>query len=199
MKNIISIDFGKKGAYALFSDSKFVESFFIPIKKTLVSPKKKKIVGQYKNGKPKYKTIKNAKYKYDIDWLEFKTHMLSLISMYNIETVVIESQNGMAGNSARSSSTISKNYGRAYDFLQTLKNTKDLFQIENYINNVVEVNPQKWKRDLNIIGIKDKKERKEKAINLAKELGYEPTRDDDAEAFLIGYWFINYADSTVGS
>ena len=189
--NIVSIDFGIKGAYALFVGSKLKEVFFITTKKIQIEPKKTKIVGQYKNGKSKYKIIKNAKYKTEIDWLSFKKHLIKLIEDNNVEVVVIESQQGMAGNSARSSTTISKNYGKILDFLNTLTTTQDLFKTKNYIKKVIEVSPKKWKNDLNILGIKDKKERKKASIELAKKLGYEAKRDDDAEAFLIGYWFLS--------
>jgi len=188
--NIISIDFGMKGAYALFIGSKIKEVFFIPTKKIQIEPKKKKIVGTYKNGKPKYKIVNNAKYKTEIDWLSFKKHLIKIIKENNIDVVVIERQQGIAGNSARSSTTISKNYGMIFGFLNTLTNTQDLFQTKDYIKNIIEVSPMKWKKDLGILGIKDKKERKNASIKLAKELGYIAKRDDDAEAFLIGYWYI---------
>ena len=189
--NIISIDFGIKGAYAVFVGSKLKDVFFVPTRKIQIEPKKRKIAGSYKNGKPKYKTIKNAKYKTEIDWLSLKKHLIKLIEDNNVDVVVVESQQGMIGNSAKSSTTISKNYGMILNFLNTLTNTKDLFQIKNYIKKVIEVSPRKWKKDLGIFGIKDKKERKKASIELAKKLGYEAKRDDDAEAFLIGYWFLN--------
>ena len=184
MASIVGIDFSVSGAMVLMDKCGVILSQYdIPniTEKTLVSRKRVAKDGYYKNGKQKYKTTKPAKYKIKktFDLLVFSALLESIIEKDKNTLFVIEKQNGRAGNSASSSSTITFNYGQAIGALKIL-NVK-----------YTEVLPARWKKDL---GIQDGKltykEKKIESVKIAMKIfkGETFKRDDHAEAALIAHW-----------
>ncbi len=200
--NVIGVDPGKDGGIAL-PDGSVIS---MPVKKILVKPahkvfardeNRKKIV--YKSGKQKgeFKMITKtpAKYATELDCSEIGE---LLHWHYDSDYVfVIEAAGNSVGNSANTTATTNFNIGKLHA----------LAEYEGY--EIVVVTAGKWKGDLKLtakhLGLskEDLKKGKHKLLctERAEELSGMKFRgpsggikDGQAEAWLIKYWYENYAN-----
>jgi len=172
-KVIIGWDVGTTGSICFLYENESYESFDIPKYTTVTKKAKVKKIGEYKNGKPKYKTITPAKTRKHIDFKEL--YNMLLLKVVSRDCVVyIEKQGCRPGNSTASCSKTMFNYGRSIQLLECIGVPYNI------------VSPNEWKKHFGLNG-KDYKDNKDIAVEKAKELGFECSvkRADPYEAFLI--------------
>ncbi len=203
--NILAIDSGLSGAVAMFVDGKLTHVDKMPTKQICIQEKltqldlkdgKKQIIKSGPNkGNPKMKVRRPAKYKTELD-CKILTGL-----MFAADMIIIEKQGCQVMNSTKACSTTMFNYGKLIAIAE-VSETK-------YITAL----PSTWKTAMHITMSKDEKKAlgnnsaditrtlKAKAVSLAKRLSgrnfvSERGRmlDGEAEAYLIGYWFINTKD-----
>jgi len=120
-------------------------------------------------GQPKYKLHTPAKTHRELDTIAI--HQL----LTNHTHLIIETPGISRGNSARTTATTNRNYGK-------LLAIAELLQLQT-----ITVAPHKWKSDLNLS--KDK----QLSLDLASSLlsrQFKSTEDGIAEAFLIKHWYL---------
>jgi len=187
---IISVDIGIDGAIAVWNNRHFVYTDSMPIKKIETKPKRmvfnldsKGKKQYYKTGsnigKPKMKMKSPAKYKRELDVFAIDD------LFYNTDIIIIEDQGTSFGNSAKSTRTTSKNYGKILSIAE-LSGAEII---------IVAANTWKTHFKLNLTAAEKKKltpkEYKNLSIPVAYELSkFKTTKDGIADAILIGYWYI---------
>jgi len=179
-ENFISVDIGLKGGFAMVDEA-------IPMPVCKVEVKPARYVQDLLNGKKQYyKSGKNkgevkmkqkspAKYEEKLDVSTIYQHFT------DVEVVIFESPGTSMGNAARSTATTNRNFGK-------LLALAELAECQ-----IITVAPHKWKKDLGVT--KDKLE----CVTLAEKLSglsFRTARgaliDGPAEAWLIGYWYLNH-------
>ena len=184
---IVSVDPGLAGGLSLFQDNKLVACISMPTVKVETKParykldllngKKQFIKSGSNKGKPKMIQVSAAKYDTHLALNEIKD-FFSFSEPENV-AIILEAPAMSFGNSASSTATTNQNFGK-------------LLAVAELCNlNIFTVPPHKWKKDLNLT--KDKEE----CVKYAEQLFNKSFRtqrnamlDGQAEASLIGHWFI---------
>jgi len=185
---IISFDPGLTGGHAVFGNGKLMYAGIMPIKK--IETKPKRMVQDLKDGKKQYvksgpnkgnlkmKMKSAAKYKTELDTIQ--VHAL----MQNQDFIVIEQQNPRPGNSAASSASTMKNFGK-------LLACAELSDAQ-----LILVTPGVWKKHYGLsLTPKEKKlltntEYKQMSIQKAYDITeWNTSYDGIADAICIGSWF----------
>ena len=195
---IVSVDPGLAGGLSMFVNNKLVACISMPTVKVETKParykfdllngKKQFIKSGSNKGKPKMIQISAAKYDTHLALNEIKD-FFSFSEPENV-AIILEAPAMSFGNSASSTATTNQNFGK-------------LLAVAELCNlNIFTVPPHKWKKDLNLT--KDKEE----CVKYAEQLFNKSFRtqrnamlDGQAEASLIGHWFIqsdhnNYTEVT---
>ncbi len=202
MAKLLTIDSGISGAIALFEDKKLLHTSTMPtikietIKKLeqfdLKDGKKQFIKSGPNKGKPKMKLRRAAKHKYELDC------KILMGLMFAADKIIIEQQGCQPLNSTKVCSTIMFNYGKLLAIAELSEKDYET------------VLPAKWKTEMHVSMTKDEKKAlkndsklikhtlKAKAVSLAKKLSgldfvtpQGRMQHDEAEATLIGYWYIS--------
>ena len=197
---ILSVDPGLTGGLAEFDTSiqndhsGFLGASLIYTSRIEVKPKKLQLDLDYSSskagkkqyyksgpnkGKPKMKLKTPAKYKKELD-------TKNLFKLFNKQDViVIEQQNPRPGNSAISSASTMKNYGKLLA-LAELSDAK-----------IVHVSPTVWKKHFDLIVSADQKKAmsqkdyKNMSIETAYKLSeFKTSYDGISDAICIGFWYI---------
>ncbi len=189
--NIIAIDPGLTGGISSITTEPYSlqHSLPMPIRKIeikkkimiqdLLDGKKQYVKSGINKGKVKMKMKSKAKYKTELDTV----YLLSIFKKADI--IVIEQQNPRPGNSAASSASTMKNYGK-------LLALAEVSEAE-----LVLVAPMTWKKHygLNLKPAEKKlltpTEYKKLSIDKAHKLsGFRTSSDGIADSICIGYWYI---------
>ena len=184
---IVSVDPGLAGGLWLFQDNKLVACISMPTVKVETKParykldllngKKQFIKSGSNKGKPKMIQISAAKYDTHLALNEIKD-FFSFSEPENV-AIILEAPAMSFGNSASSTATTNQNFGK-------------LLAVAELCNlNIFTVPPHKWKKDLNLT--KDKEQcvkYAEKLFNKSFRTQRNAMLDGQAEASLIGHWFI---------
>ncbi len=187
---ITGVDIGLDGGIASYRNGHFVYSCVMPIKKIETKSKRMKFNLDSKGKKQYYKTgsklgepkmiMKSpAKYKRELD-------VNTINDIFNIaDIIVIEDQGTSFGNSAQSTRTTARNYGKILA-LAELSGAK-----------VVIVAANTWKKHfkLNLTPVEKKKLTPKEYKNLSIPVAYNLTQfntsyDGIADAICILYWYI---------
>ncbi|MCD6435721.1 MAG: hypothetical protein J7L15_04975 [Clostridiales bacterium] len=201
--NILSIDPGLTGGFAEFNSyiakpapnqNKFLSAAIMPTNRILIKPKqmqfdldysttksgKKQFIKSGPNkGQPKMKMKSPAKYKKE----------LNIKVLYKLfqeqDVIIIEKQNPQPGNSAASSASTMRNYGKLLA-LAELSEAK-----------LVLVAPMTWKKHFGLALSKQErklmtpKEYKDLSIHKAYNLSnFNTSYDGISDAICIGYWYL---------
>lgn len=201
--NLLAIDSGLNGAVAMFVDGKLTHVDTMPVKRVEIESKleqfdlkdgKKQYIKSGPNkGKPKMKVRRPAKYKMELDC------KIIMGLMFAADKIIIEKQGCQVMNSTKACSTTMFNYGKLVAIAEVSETDFDV------------ILPAVWKKDMKITMDKDEKKAlgndsklikdtlKAKAVSHAKHLSgrdfVSPSGKmlhDEAEATLIGYWYINH-------
>ena len=186
---ICSVDPGLSGAIITFDDKQIVSAKIMPTEKIEIKPAK--YVLDLKDGKKQYyktgskkgevkKKLKTpAKYKKEL-------YLPEIYDIFNeADEIIIEQQNPRPGNSAMSSASTMKNFGKLMAIAELSK------------AKVSYVTPGVWKKYFNLNMSNSERKQltstqyKKLSIKKAYELsGYNTTSDGIADAICIGYWYI---------
>ena len=184
---IVSADIGLAGGLSLFQDNNLVIVIDMPVKKIETKParykfdllngKKQFIKSGPNKGKAKMIQISAAKHDTILDLHKIKEFFT--FSEPEKVAIILEAPAMSFGNSASSTATTNQNFGK-------------LLAVAELCNlNIFTVPPHKWKKDLNLT--KDK----EQCVQYAEQLFNKSFRtqrnamlDGQAEASLVGHWFI---------
>ena len=188
---LYSVDIGLSGGISKFINGVYQDSIDMPVNKIevkkarykfdLLNGKKQFFKYGSKKGQPKMKQISPAEYRTELDLFKImKIFKESADKNENI-FVILESPAKSIGNSARTTATTNRNFGK-------LLATAELSGSE--FDSVV---PSKWKKDLSLT--KNKKE----CVEFAEKEFRRSFRtkggrllDGQAESALIGKWFISW-------
>ena len=178
--NIVSCDIGLDGGLTYSG-----KSIMMPTVKVIDKParyvldltngKKTYIKSGPNKGEPRKKLKSAAKYHYELDCLAISD------ILYEADVFVIETPGTSFGNAASATSTTNRNYGK----LLAIAELNDC--------EIVTVVPHKWKSDLKLT--RDKLDSIVMAESLSRQSFRTPRGallDGPAEAYLIGYWYINH-------
>ena len=187
---ILSVDIGLDGGIAAWNNGHFIYADSMPIKKIETKPKRmvfnldsKGKKQYYKTGsnigKPKMKMKSPAKYRRELDVFTIDDFF------FYADIIIIEDQGTSFGNSAQSTRTTARNFGK-------LLATAELSGAK-----VVIVAANTWKTHfkLNLTAAEKKKltpkEYKNLSIPVAYELSkFKTKKDGIADAICILYWYI---------
>ena len=188
---LYSIDIGLAGGISKFINGVYQDSIDMPVNKIevkkakykldLLNGKKQFYKSGSQKGQPKMKQISPAEYRTELDLLKIMDIFKELADKNENIFVIFESPAKSIGNSARTTATTNRNFGK-------LLATAELSGAD--VDSVV---PSKWKKDLSLT--KDKKEcvefaEKEFGITFRTKGGR--LLDGQAESALIGKWFISF-------
>ena len=188
---LYSIDIGLAGGISKFINGVYQDSIDMPVNKIevkkakykldLLNGKKQFYKSGSQKGQPKMKQVSPAEYRTELDLLKIMDIFKELADKNENIFVIFESPAKSIGNSARTTATTNRNFGK-------LLATAELSGAE--FDSVV---PSKWKKDLSLT--KDKKE----CVEFAEKEFRRSFRtkggrllDGQAESALIGKWFIDF-------
>ena len=187
---LYSIDIGLAGGISKFINGVYQDSIDMPVNKIevkkakykldLLNGKKQFYKSGSQKGQPKMKQVSPAEYRTELDLFKIMDIFKESADKNENIFVIFESPAKSIGNSARTTATTNRNFGK-------LLATAELSGAE--FDYVV---PSKWKKDLSLT--KDKKE----CVEFAEKEFRRSFRtkggrllDGQAESALIGKWFIN--------
>ena len=187
---LYSIDIGLAGGISKFVNGVYQDSIDMPVNKIeikkakykldLLNGKKQFYKSGSQKGQPKMKQVSPAEYRTELDLLKIMDIFKESADKNENIFVIFESPAKSIGNSARTTATTNRNFGK-------LLATAELSGTD--VDSVV---PSKWKKDLSLT--KDKKE----CVEFAEKEFRRSFRtkggrllDGQAESALIGKWFIN--------
>lgn len=196
--NSVFVDPGKDGGIAIFKNDKLLKSYSMPIRRIEIKPKrmvydldystsksgkKQYIKSGLNKGKVKMKLKTPAKYAVELN----SNELFEIFKKSDL--VVLEKQNPRPGNSAATSATTMKNYGKLLA-LAEISGSK-----------LIEIAPLTWKKALGLeLSKEDKKvltnsEYKKMSISKANGLyNIDIKKDGIADAICIGYYYHNMLD-----
>ena len=188
---LYSIDIGLAGGISKFINGVYQDSIDMPVNKIevkkakykldLLNGKKQFYKSGSQKGQPKMKQISPAEYRTELNLFKIMDIFKESDSKHEKIFVIFESPAKSIGNSAKTTATTNRNFGK-------LLATAELSGAD--FDSVV---PNKWKKDLSLT--KDKKECVEFA---EKEFGRRfrtkggRLLDGQAESALIGKWFTSF-------
>ena len=188
---LYSVDIGLAGGISKFINGVYQDSIDMPVNKIevkkakykldLLNGKKQFYKSGSQKGSPKMKQVSPAEYRTELDLLKIMDIFKESADKNENIFVIFESPAKSIGNSARTTATTNRNFGK-------LLATAELSGAE--FDSVV---PSKWKKDLSLT--KDKKE----CVEFAEKEFRRSFRtkggrllDGQAESALIGKWFISW-------
>ena len=188
---LYSIDIGLAGGISKFINGVYQDSIDMPVNKIevkkakykldLLNGKKQFYKSGSQKGQPKMKQVSPAEYRTELDLIKIMDIFKESADNNENIFVIFESPAKSIGNSARTTATTNRNFGK-------LLATAELSGAE--FDSVV---PSKWKKDLSLT--KDKKE----CVEFAEKEFRRSFRtkggrllDGQAESALIGKWFIDF-------
>ena len=188
---LYSIDIGLAGGISKFINGVYQDSIDMPVNKIevkkakykldLLNGKKQFYKSGSQKGQPKMKQVSPAEYRTELDLFKIMDIFKESADKNENIFVIFESPAKSIGNSARTTATTNRNFGK-------LLATAELSGAE--FDYVV---PSKWKKDLSLT--KDKKE----CVEFAEKEFRRSFRtkggrllDGQAESALIGKWFISW-------
>ena len=188
---LYSVDIGLSGGISKFVNGVYQDSIDMPVNKIevkkarykfdLLNGKKQFYKSGSQKGQPKMKQVSPAEYRTELDLLKIMDIFKESADNNENIFVIFESPAKSIGNSARTTATTNRNFGK-------LLATAELSGAE--FDSVV---PSKWKKDLFLT--KDKKE----CVEFAEKEFRRSFRtkggrllDGQAESALIGKWFISF-------
>ena len=188
---LYSIDIGLAGGISKFINGVYQDSIDMPVNKIevkkarykfdLLNGKKQFYKSGSQKGQPKMKQVSPAEYRTELDLFKIMEIFKESADKNENIFVIFESPAKSIGNSARTTATTNRNFGK-------LLATAELSGAE--FDSVV---PSKWKKDLSLT--KDKKE----CVEFAEKEFKRSFRtkggrllDGQAESALIGKWFIDF-------
>lgn len=184
---IVSADIGLSGGLSLFKDNKLVACISMPTIKVETKPARYKL--DLLNGKKQFiksgpnkcqaKTIQISAAKYDTHLALNEIKDFFTFSEPENVAIILEAPAMSFGNSASSTATTNQNFGK-------------LLAVAELCNlNIFTVPPHKWKKDLNLTKDKEQCVRySEQLFNKSFRTQRNAMLDGQAEASLIGHWFI---------
>ena len=188
---LYSIDIGLSGGISKFVNGVYRYSVDMPVDKIevkkakykldLLNGKKQFYKSGSQKGQQKMKQISPAEYRTELNLFKIMDIFKESDSKYEKIFVILESPAKSIGNSARTTATTNRNFGKLLAAAELSGADFD------------SVAPNKWKKDLSLT--KDKKEcvefaEKEFGITFRTKGGR--LLDGQAESALIGKWFIDF-------
>ena len=188
---LYSVDIGLAGGISKFVNGVYQDSIDMPVNKIevkkakykldLLNGKKQFYKSGSQKGSPKMKQVSPAEYRTELDLFKIMDIFKESADKNENIFVIFESPAKSIGNSARTTATTNRNFGK-------LLAAAELSGAE--FDSVV---PSKWKKDLSLT--KDKKE----CVEFAEKEFRRSFRtkggrllDGQAESALIGKWFISF-------
>ena len=188
---LYSIDIGLSGGISKFVNRAYQYSVDMPVDKIevkkakykldLLNGKKQFYKSGSQKGQPKMKQISPAEYRTELNLFKIMDIFKESDSKYEKIFVILESPAKSIGNSARTTATTNRNFGKLLAAAELSGADFD------------SVAPNKWKKDLYLT--KDKKECvefAEKEFGITFRTKGERLLDGQAESALIGKWFIDF-------
>ena len=188
---LYSVDIGLAGGISKFVNGVYQDSIDMPVNKIevkkakykldLLNGKKQFYKSGSQKGSPKMKQVSPAEYRTELDLFKIMDIFKESADKNENIFVIFESPAKSIGNSARTTATTNRNFGK-------LLAAAELSGAE--FDSVV---PSKWKKDLSLT--KDKKECvefAEKEFKRSFRTKGGSLLDGQAESALIGKWFIDW-------